>query len=134
MNDTNHITDNNTAAEANDSTVTKVTEKITYADFAKLQIKIGTIMSVEVVPDADKLLKLMVDVGEDSPRQILSGIREYFDDPQTLVGKQAPFLVNLAPRTIRGLESDGMILAVGDETTFALLAPHLAVPAGCPVR
>jgi methionyl-tRNA synthetase len=109
-------------------------EKISYADFAKLQIKIGTILAVEVVPDADKLLKLSVDVGEESPRQILSGIREYFADPSTLIGKQAPFLVNLAPRTIRGLVSDGMILAVGDDTTFALLHPHVAVGAGCPVR
>jgi methionyl-tRNA synthetase len=109
-------------------------EKISYADFAKLQIKIGTIVSVEVVPDADKLLKLMVDVGEETPRQIISGIREYINEPEELTGRQAPFLVNLAPRTIKGLVSDGMILAVGDETTFAFLEPHIQVTAGCPVR
>lgn len=110
------------------------TEKISYADFAKLQIKIGTIVAVEIVPDADKLLKLLVDVGEEAPRQILSGIREYVTDPQELIGRQAPFLVNLAPRTIRGLESNGMILAVGDDTTFAFLAPHIAVAPGATVR
>lgn len=109
-------------------------EKISYADFAKLQIKIGTIIAVEVVPDADKLLKLSVEIGEETPRQILSGVREYIEDPQELVGKQAPFLVNLAPRTIRGLVSDGMILAVGDENNFAFLHPHISVPVGCPVR
>lgn len=109
-------------------------EKISYEDFAKLQIKIGTIVAVEVVPDADKLLKLAVEVGEEAPRQIISGIREYMEDPQELVGKQTPFLINLAPRTIRGLVSDGMILAVGDENNFAFLHPHAPVPAGCPVR
>jgi methionyl-tRNA synthetase len=109
-------------------------EKISYEDFAKLQIKIGTIVAVEVVPDADKLLKLSVEIGEEVPRQIVSGIREYVADPQELVGRQAPFLVNLAPRTIRGLVSDGMILAVGDEDTFAFLEPHIPVTAGCKVR
>lgn len=109
-------------------------EKISYEDFAKLQIKIGTIVAVEVVPDADKLLKLSVEVGEEVPRQIISGIREYVEDPQELVGRQAPFLVNLAPRTIRGLVSDGMILAVGDENTFAFLQPHISVPSGCLIR
>lgn len=109
-------------------------EKISYADFAKLQIKIGTILEVEVVPETDKLLRLLVEVGEETPRQIISGIREYVEDPQELVGKQFPFLVNLAPRTIRGLVSDGMILAVGDENVFAFLKPHTAVPAGSSIR
>ena len=59
---------------------------INYDDFAKLEITIGTIMSVDVVPLADKLLRLSVDVGEESPRQIISGIRTYFEDPQVLVG------------------------------------------------
>jgi len=109
-------------------------EKITYEDFAKLQIKIGTIVAVEVVPEADKLLKLTVELGEEVPRQIVSGIREYVSEPQELIGRQAPFLVNLAPRTIRGLVSDGMILAVGDESSFAFLQPHIEVSAGSPVR
>lgn len=120
-----------------------VVDKITminYDDFAKLEIKIGTILSVDVVEDADKLLRLTVDVGETDEngdkkaRQIVSGIREYFEDPQLLVGKQCPFLTNLEPRTIRGLESQGMILAVGDADVFALLHPHLEVDAGVGVR
>lgn len=109
-------------------------EQILYQDFAKLQIVIGTIVSVEVVEDADKLLKLAVEVGEEQPRQILSGIREYFVDPQVLVGKQCPFLINLAPRVIRGFESQGMILAASCDQTLALLHPHVAIPPGSTVK
>jgi len=113
---------------------------INYDDFAKLDIKIGTILSVEIVEGADKLLKLSVDVGEKdkegnvSPRQIISGIREFFSDPQTLVGRQCPFLVNLETRTIRGFESQGMILAAATETEFALLHPHVEMTPGAKVR
>lgn len=118
---------------------------ISYDDFAKLEVKIGTILSVEIVEGADKLLKLMVDVaetreeGEDAvqvpaPRQIISGIREYFEDPQTLVGKQCPFLVNLEPRVIRGFESQGMILAASTDAGFALLHPDREIGAGARVK
>ncbi len=107
---------------------------INYDDFAKLEIKIGTILSAEIVPEADKLLKLTVDVGEAEPRQIVSGIREYFSEPEVLVGKQCPFLTNLEPRTIRGLESQGMILAAGAEEVFALLYPSSSLPAGTKVK
>lgn len=109
-------------------------EQISYDDFAKLEIKIGTIVSVDIVEDADKLLKLSVDVGEETPRQIVSGIRTYFEDPQVLVGRQCPFLTNLAPRTIRGFESQGMILAASNEEAFALLHPHTALLAGSKVK
>jgi len=107
---------------------------ISYADFAKLEIKIGTITAVEVVPEADRLLKLTVDVGEESPRQIVSGIREYFSDIETLVGKQCPFLTNLEPRIIRGLESQGMILATGTDDIFSLLHPSEVLPPGALIR
>jgi methionyl-tRNA synthetase len=109
-------------------------EQISYDDFAKLEIKIGTILSVDIVEDADKLLKLSVDVGEETPRQIVSGIRTFFEDPQVLVGKQCPFLTNLEPRTIRGFESQGMVLAVSSEELFALMHPHVEMPAGSKVR
>lgn len=108
--------------------------QITYNDFAKLEIKIGTILEVEVVPETDKLLKLTVEVGEENPRQIISGIKEYFSDISELVGRQAPFLTNLEPRTIRGLESQGMILAAGDDDIFSLLHPAVTVPAGTLIR
>ena len=104
--------------------------KISHEDFAKLEIKIGTIKKVELVDNADRLLKLTVDVGEEAPRQIISGIREFFQDPKVLEGKQCPFLVNLEPRNIRGLESQGMILAGGEGETFTLLHTATLVPAG----
>jgi methionyl-tRNA synthetase len=107
---------------------------ITYDDFAKLEIKIGTILSAEVVPHADKLLKLKVDIGEEKPRQIVSGIREFFSDPEILIGRQCPFLTNVEPRVILGLESQGMILAASAENVFALLDPVQLLPPGTPVR
>ncbi len=107
---------------------------INYEDFSKLDITIGEIKSAEIVEDADKLLKLMVDVGEDEPRQIVSGIREYFPDPEELVGKKCPFLINLEPRVIRGFESQGMILAAKHEDALALLYPHIELPAGTKIN
>lgn len=107
---------------------------ISYNDFAKLDIRIGTITAVEIVENADKLLKLTVDLGEESPRQIVSGIRVYFEDPEELIGRQCPFVANLEPRTIRGLESQGMIMAALSDDTFALLNPHVPLPAGTKVN
>ena len=107
---------------------------ISYDDFAKLEIKIGTITAIEVVEDADRLLKLTVDVGEEESRQIISGIREFFEDPQSLVGKQCPFLINLEPRTIKGLESQGMILAAGGDETFSLLHPGMSLLPGTLIK
>ena len=95
---------------------------ISLEDLKKLEIKIGEILSVEKVPETDKLLKLIVNFGEESPRQIISGISSFFPDPQVLVGKKCAFASNLESRTIRGLLSQGMILAVGgSESPFSLL-------------
>ena len=96
---------------------------ISIDEFKKVEITIGKILAVEIVPDADKLLKLTVDLGEEVPRQIVSGIRTFFEDPQSLVGKLCPFATNLEPRTIRGFESNGMIMAVSDKNGngFSLL-------------
>lgn len=90
---------------------------ISIDDFHNIEMTVGTILSAEIVEGADKLLRLSVDFGEGEPRQIVSGIRRFYA-PEDLVGKQCPFVVNLEPRTIRGLESNGMILAIGpiDET------------------
>lgn len=104
---------------------------ISYDQFASVEMTIGEILSVEIVENADKLLRLSVDVGEEKPRQIVSGIREYFEDPQSLVGKKCPFVTNLEHRTIRGLESEGMILAASTgDGTFALLIPSQDLPVG----
>lgn len=104
---------------------------ISIDDFKKVEIRIGRILAAEKVENADKLLRLSVDLGEGSPRQIVSGIAEYFPDPSSLIGKECPFVANLEPRVIRGLESNGMILAVGaPEGVFALLHPDREVPPG----
>ena len=93
---------------------------ITIDDFKKVEIKIGEILSVENIEGSDKLLKLKVNFGTEE-RQVLSGIKAYFPDPQALVGKRCPFVTNLAPRMMMGLESQAMILAVGGtDTPFAL--------------
>lgn len=107
---------------------------IPFSQFAELKIVIGTIKAVEVVPEADRLLKLSVDVGEEEERQIISGIRTYFADEQVLVGRQCPFVTNLEPRKIRGYTSNGMILATHVDETLSLLEPNPAVPAGTPVQ
>lgn len=107
---------------------------ISYDYFSKLEIKIGTITDVDVVEGADKLLKLTVDLGEEEPRQIVSGIRDFFQDVKNLVGKQSQFLTNLEPREIFGLESQGMILAGGESDTFALLQPEKEVPPGTKIH
>ncbi len=113
---------------------------VSYDDFAKLEIRIGEIRSVEIVEGADKLLKLTVDFGTPDEgggtdvRHIISGIRTYFEDPQQLVGQKCPFLTNLEHRTIRGQVSEGMILAASHEGTLALLLPSAAVPNGTRIK
>jgi methionine--tRNA ligase beta chain len=111
---------------------------ITFDEFKKMEIKIGQILSAEKVPETDKLLKLSVDFAEGTLRQIISGISAYFPDLQTLVGKKCAFVTNLEPRTIRGLESNGMILAVSGENAgdsfFSLLETTPDVLPGSAVK
>lgn len=83
-------------------------ETITYDDFAKMDMRVGTIIEAEKMPKADKLLVLKIDTGLDI-RTVVSGIAESFS-PEEIIGKRVTILVNLAPRTLRGVESQGMIL------------------------
>ena len=106
---------------------------ITIDQFKEVEIKVGTVKSAERVPDSDKLLRLEVDLGEGSLRQILSGIAEFMA-PEEMVGRQFPFVTNLEPRVIRGLVSNGMIMAVGEGDTFSLLSPSKTVQSGSRVR
>jgi methionyl-tRNA synthetase len=104
-------------------------------EFKKVDIAVGKILSVERVQETDKLLKLSVDLGEGSPRTIVSGIAEYFPDSSALVGKKCMFVANLEPRTIRGIDSQGMILAVATEDgKFSLLEPSSDLPPGARAR
>jgi putative transcription antitermination factor YqgF len=102
---------------------------ISIDDFAKVHVKVGTVLSAERVPETDKLLRLMVDLGEAEPRQIVSGIAAY-TEPEALVGRQLSFVANLAPRKIKGLESNGMLFAAGEGETFAFMVPDRQVPPG----
>lgn len=107
---------------------------ITFDEFKKAEIKIGKILAAEKVPEADRLLKLSIDLGEETPRQILSGIAEYYPDPAILVGKQVPVLANLPTRTIRGLESQGMVLYAVGEGFLTTVEPSREVPPGTNVQ
>ncbi|TAK57407.1 hypothetical protein EPO17_01995 [Patescibacteria group bacterium] len=131
---------------------------ISYDEFAKVEIKVGKILSAEKIPDTDKLLKLSVDFGlkdslvvetkataedvalqpskqEPDIRQIVSGISAYFPDPEVLVGKKCMFVTNLEPRKIRGYESNGMLFAVSTpEGAFSLLEPADAIPPGAKAK
>ncbi len=104
--------------------------RISIDEFSKIEVKVGEVLLAERVPETDKLLRLEVDFGEATPRQIVSGIAAYVADPTTLVGRALSFVTNLEPRTIRGLESNGMLFAVGEGETFAFLTPDRQVPPG----
>ena len=94
-------------------------EPISIDDFKKVEIRVGEIVSAEPILGSDKLLKLRVNFG-DHERQVLSGIAKFFPDPAQLVGKRVPFVTNLAPRTMMGLESQAMILATGGDPSTTL--------------
>ncbi|MBI4086137.1 MAG: methionine--tRNA ligase [Candidatus Liptonbacteria bacterium] len=122
----------------------------TIDDFKKLDIRIGKVVSAEKVEGADKLLKLIFDFGSDpstgsqpsqsfsgqagrDTRQILAGIAQFYE-PEALIGKEMPVIVNLEPRTLRGYESQGMILCADAEGRPAILMPETEVPAGSIVK
>ena len=89
-------------------------ETIAYSDFEKLDIRIGEVIAAEMVPDTDKLIKCTINFGELGERTIVSGIREWVS-PEELVGKKLPYLINLEPRKLRGVVSEGMLLAGAPE-------------------
>ncbi|MEM6334212.1 MAG: methionine--tRNA ligase subunit beta [Planctomycetota bacterium] len=115
---------------------------IEFPDFLKLDLRVATITQAEEHPNADRLLKLKVDLGSET-RQICAGIKAYYADPAELVGKQIVVVANLAPRTIRGEESNGMLLAASAMTPDAqpddkpqdvvLITPGKPVPPGSSV-
>ncbi len=102
--------------------------QIAFEDFAKVDLRVARIVEAGPHPDADRLLKLQVDDGSGGPRQICAGIKGHYD-PDDLVGKLIVIVANLAPRTIRGEESRGMLLAASDaqkgadERSVVLLQP-----------
>lgn len=132
---------------------------ISFDDFQKVELTVGKILSAERVPETEKLLKLSVDFGmKENPfsgdgvlplgkgeseitstreiRQIVSGIAPYFPEPEKLLGRKCIFVTNIPPRVIKGLESNGMILAVStdDGAKFSLLEPSTDIPEGTKAR
>ena len=106
---------------------------ITFDNFSKLDFRVGTIVEATKVPKADKLLQLLVDIGLEK-RTILSGIAEHFN-PDDLIGKQAVVVTNLAPRKMRGVESNGMLLmAENTEGKLVFVEPVDGIEPGSVVR
>lgn len=105
----------------------------TIDDFSKIELKIVTVLEASRMEGSDKLLKLLVDAG-DEKRQILSGIGRSYQ-PEDIIGKQLVAIVNLETRMMMGEESQGMILATGDDLeNITLISPIKEVPAGSTIR
>src|SRR5690606_11946097 len=125
----------NLAEKTNNSTPVFDPQKpeTSFDEFQKMDIRLGTILEAEKVKKADKLLKLLVDTGLDK-RVIVSGIAEHYT-PEEVIGKTVTVLMNLAPRTIKGIESQGMILMAENENNeLSFMIPEKAFKAGCGIH
>ncbi|MBX3025160.1 methionine--tRNA ligase subunit beta [bacterium] len=109
------------------------TEQISIDDFARVDLRVGTIRSAEPHPKADRLLVLTVDLGEARPRQLVAGIRAAYDH-RFLVGQQVVVVANLKPAVLRGVESQGMLLAASDAAGLSVLAPGRRFAPGTKVK
>lgn len=106
---------------------------LTIDDFGKLDLRVATILAAEPHPNADRLIVLQVDLG-DEKRQIVAGIRAHYE-PTSLVGRQIVIVANLQPAVLRGIESQGMLLAASDaEGRLAVVSPDKALAAGARVK
>jgi len=112
-------------------------EYVSFEEFKKMDIRVGTIREIEPVPETDKLLRCQIDFnevdvdGNKKLRQIVSGIHEFYPEYEKLIGKQVLYIVNLEPRTIKGVESNGMLMAIdGLDGKPVLLIPETEVAPG----
>jgi methionyl-tRNA synthetase len=106
---------------------------VSFQEFGRLDLRVAQVVEAAPVEGATKLLRLLLDVGEPTPRQVVAGIAETYR-PDQLVGRKVIFLANLAPATIRGVTSQGMVLAAGAERVLGLSAVDADVPVGTKVR
>jgi methionyl-tRNA synthetase len=107
---------------------------ITIDDFAKIDLRVAKVLAAERVEGADKLLKLTVDAAEKEPRTLVAGIAKYYT-PEQLVGRKVVIVANLQPRKLRGIESNGMIVAASLEGGPAVLAGfHEDIPVGARLK
>ncbi len=102
---------------------------ISFEEFKQLDLQVGTIVEVNEHPNADKLVKLSADIGEQEPIQLVAGVKGYYENEE-LEGKQIVILTNMEPATIRGERSEGMLLAATTEQDVALIGPDQKVPPG----
>lgn len=109
------------------------TSEITIDDFLRVDLRVGTVRKAEPHPNADRLVVLSVDLGEEQERQLVAGIRAHYE-PESLVGKQIVVVANLKPAKLRGVESRGMILAASDDSGVHVLAPDAPTAPGSKVK
>ncbi len=127
------LQDTKKANEIAEAVANPAKENIEFDDFGKMDIRVGIVLEAEKVPKTKKLLKLLVDTGIDK-RIIISGVAEFYK-PEDLVGKQVSVLVNLAPKKLRGIESQGMILFAEDaDGSLRLVAPEVNVKPGSEIK
>ena len=127
-----------TGANPDEATQSFFKPEISFDEFAKVDLRVAVVTQAEAHPNADRLLKLQLDDGSGTPRQICAGIKGHYE-PEGLVGKRIIIVANLAPRKIRGEESRGMLLAASDapktadgagDRSVVLLTPMADIPAG----
>lgn len=112
---------------------------VSFEDFKKVELKIGRVRAADRVPDSDKLIRLSVNFGEmssdgaEQDRQVIAGIGKAYS-PDALIGQDMLFITNLEPRTIMGLESQGMVLAASDENGPVVLVPERKVDPGSSLK
>jgi methionyl-tRNA synthetase len=128
-------TEGEAVAKGDDETGANVTSFIEIGDFSKVDLRVGEILTAERVPKADKLLRFTIDVGEEQPRQVLAGIAEYYE-PEKTIGRKVVVVANLKPRKLRGLESQGMVVAasVGENGRPVLATFTEDVPNGARLK
>lgn len=106
---------------------------ISFEEFKQLDLQVGTIEEVQEHPNADKLVKLSADIGEQDPIQLVAGVKGYYEEEE-LIDKQIVILTNMEPATIRGERSEGMLLAATTSDDVALISPDQDVPSGTDIE
>lgn len=106
---------------------------ISIQDFQNVELKVGTVLSVEDHPNADKLMVIRVDLGEETPRTLVAGLKQYYAYDE-LKGKQIVVVANLEPAVLRGVKSEGMLLAAQEGDKVVVLTPDKPIAPGSGVR
>ena len=103
--------------------------KVSFDDWKKLDLRVGKILEVENHPNADKLLVIKVDIGEESPRTIVAGLKKYYS-LEDLKGQEVVIFANLEPVDLRGVKSEGKVLAAGKDDKVIFISPEKTIEAG----